>query len=49
MSTFTANWRQRRRAIRNQRKIAHAINNAQSPAMRDELIVIAHRGEQIFR
>ncbi|MBA2553224.1 MAG: hypothetical protein H0V10_05940 [Geodermatophilaceae bacterium] len=49
MSTFTANWRQRRRIARNQREIARAIGTAPSPAMRDELLAIANRGDQIFR
>lgn len=49
MSTFTATWRQRRRIARNQRAIAHAIDHAPSPSMREELLVIANRGDQIFR
>ncbi len=49
MSTFTAKWRQRRRIARNQRAIAEAIGRAPSQSMREELQVLAHRGEQIFR
>lgn len=49
MTTFTADWRQRRRMARNRREIANAIQNAPSPAMRDELVAIANRGEQLFR
>lgn len=49
MSTFTAKWRQRRRIARTQRQIADAINHAPSPSMRDDLIALANRGDQIFR
>lgn len=49
MSTFTAKWRQRRRIARNEREIAHAIDHAPSRAMREELLAIANRGDQIFR
>lgn len=49
MSTLTARWRQRRRVSRNQRAIADAVAGTSSPSMRDELLVIANRGDQIFR
>ena len=50
MSTFSAKWRQRRRIARSQREIARAIDRAPSPAMRDELRVIANgRLNQLFR
>ncbi len=49
MSTFTANWRQRRRIARNRRAIARAIQEAPSPSMRDELLAVANRGQQLFR
>ncbi|MBA2389397.1 MAG: hypothetical protein H0V67_03985 [Geodermatophilaceae bacterium] len=49
MSTFTANWRQRRRNARNQREIAQAISRAPSQSLREELLVLTNRGDQLFR
>ncbi|NNG20617.1 hypothetical protein HJ590_13820 [Naumannella sp. ID2617S] len=41
--SFAQNLRQRRAANRTQRAVQRAISNAATPAMRDELIIVAQR------
>lgn len=41
--SFAKNFRQRRSANRTQRAVQRAINSAATPAMRDELILVAQR------
>ncbi|TDT31299.1 hypothetical protein ACF3NT_11605 [Naumannella halotolerans] len=43
MSSITTNLRARREAARARRALNRAINNAATPAMRDELLIIAQR------
>jgi hypothetical protein len=41
MSSVTSSWRQRRQAARTRRAIDKALARSSSPAMRDELLVLA--------
>ncbi|MGY4719255.1 hypothetical protein [Naumannella cuiyingiana] len=43
MSSIATNLRARREAARSRRAINRAINNAATPSMRDELILVAQR------
>ena len=43
MSRLAESVRDRRRTARNRRAIERAISNAATPAMRDELIMVAQR------
>lgn len=44
MSSVTSSWRQRRQAARNQRALDRAMAGANTPAMRDELFMLAGVG-----
>jgi hypothetical protein len=41
MSSVTSSWRRRREAARTRRAIEKALARSSSPAMRDELLVLA--------
>jgi len=42
MSSLTSSWRKRRAAARTRRAIEEALSRGSSPAMRDELLVLAN-------
>ena len=44
MSSVTSSWRERRQAVRTRRAIDKALARSSSPAMRDELLVLANSG-----
>lgn len=44
MSSVTSSWRERRQAARTRRAIDKALARTSSPAMRDELLVLANSG-----
>ncbi len=45
MSSVTSSWRKRRQASRARRDLDAALRRSTSPAMRDELLTIAARGQ----
>ena len=45
MSSVTSSWRQRRQASRTRRALADAVNRANTPAMRDELLTLANSSQ----
>jgi hypothetical protein len=45
MSSLTSSWRERRQAARARRDLDAALRRSTSPAMRDELLTIAARGQ----
>jgi hypothetical protein len=49
MPRLAESFRDRRRAARDRRAIERAIVNAASPAMRDELIMVAQRQTRVAR
>jgi hypothetical protein len=48
MSRLTKAIRSRREILRTRRELNRAIANASTPAMRDELILVAQRGGNVF-
>lgn len=49
MSRLADSFRDHRRTARNRRALERAIANAPSPAMRDELIMVAQRQSSVAR
>ena len=48
MSRLTKAIRSRHEILRTRRELSRAIANASTPAMRDELILVAQRGGNVF-
>jgi hypothetical protein len=48
MSRLTRAIRSRREILRTRRELSRAIANASTPTMRDELILVAQRGGNVF-
>lgn len=48
MSTLAV-WRHRRQRARNRRELDQLIQQAPSPAMREELLVLRDRSDHLFR
>ncbi|HYH25205.1 MAG TPA: hypothetical protein VD834_07660 [Blastococcus sp.] len=44
MSSVMTSWRQRRQVVRTRRALREVVQSTSSPAMRDELLVMAGRG-----
>ena len=49
MSSVTTSWRERRQAVRTRRALDRALARTSSPAMRDELLVMAGNSQLLGR
>ena len=45
MSSVTSSWRRRRQASRNRQALAAAVDRANTPAMREELLTMANSSQ----